>query len=106
MDATLKTILWSAKSDDPALTKSLIYWDGEVDPEHLADWESSVSNTVQRYSEIVNNYQGVRLVSQTEIQPDTISLRFEAVATDGSSIPNDLTFRKAGNGWRQVVSTR
>ena len=106
VDATLKTILWSAKSGDPAFTKSLIYWDGEVDPEHLADWESCVSNTVQSYSQIVNNYQGVRLVSQTEMQPDTISLRFEAVATDGSSIPNDLTFRKTGDGWRQVVSTR
>ena len=105
-DATLKTILWSAKSGDPAFTKSLIYWDGEVDPDHLADWENSVSNTVQSYSEIVSNYQGVRLVSQTEIQPDTISLHFEGVASDGSIIPNDLTFRKTGNGWRQVVSTR
>jgi hypothetical protein len=54
----------------------------------------------------VKNYEGVRVVSQTEIQRDTISLRFEAVAGDGSSFPNDLTFRKTGNGWRQVVSIR
>lgn len=104
-DAAFQTLLWSAsKSGDPNVTKSLIYWDGKIDPAHLADWENGVSNTVHGYWQIATNYVGVRIISQTEIDPETRSLRIEGVSNDGSSAPTDLVFRKTEKGWRQIVS--
>jgi RNA polymerase sigma factor (sigma-70 family) len=103
-DAALQSLLWSAKSGDLNLTKALIYWDVQLDPARLADWEDAVSNTIQSYLQVVTNYQGIRLISQTEVDADTRSLRFEAVAPDGSVVPNDVRFHKTDQGWRQVIA--
>lgn len=105
-DAALQTLLWSAKSGDPQLVKSLIYWDGQVDPVHLADWETGVSNTVQSYLQAVTNCHGIRLISQVDVDADTKSLRFDAISSDGSTVPTDLTFRKTDKGWRQVIAVQ
>jgi RNA polymerase sigma factor (sigma-70 family) len=104
LDAAFQSLLWSAKSGDLNLTKALIDWDARVDPARLADWEETVSNTVQAYLQAVTNYLGIRLISQTEVNANTRSLQFEAVARDGSTVPNELTFRKTDNGWRQIIA--
>jgi len=102
-DAALQSLLWSAKSGDLNLTKSLIYWDGHVEPTGLTAWEEAVSNTVQSYLQAVTNYQAIRLISQTEVDTNTRSLQFEAVARDGAKVSNDLRFHRTERGWRQVI---